>query len=53
MHYYIKLRIPIMHRHLFRKLAQNPEYIQTYCNDRRNPFRFACCQRYSYKNPQL
>ena len=31
-----------MHRHFFRKVAQNPEYIQTDCNDRKNPFHFAC-----------
>ena len=51
-HYYLKLQMLIMHRHFFRKLAQNPEYIQTHCNDRRNPFRFACCQWYLYSNPQ-
>ena len=51
-HYYIKLRIPIMHRQFFRKLAQNRDYIQTHCNDRRNPFRFACRQWYLYNNPQ-
>ena len=28
-HYYLKLRIPILHRHFFKKLAQNPDYIQT------------------------
>ena len=26
-------------------------YIQTPCNDRRNPFHFACRQWYSYNNP--
>ena len=41
-HYYLKLRIPIMHRHFFRKLSHNHDYIQTFCNDRRNPFHFAC-----------
>ena len=40
--YYLKLRIPIMHRHFFRNLAQNHEYIQTHCDDRRNAFHFAC-----------
>ena len=38
---------------LFRKLQQNRDYIQTFCNDRRNPFHFACRQWYSYKNPQM
>ena len=49
---YIKLRIPIMHRHLFRKLSQNPDYIQAHCNDRRNRFQFACRQWYLYNTPQ-
>ena len=40
-----------MQRHFFKKLSQNPGYIQTHCNDRRNPF-FACRQWYSYNNPQ-
>ena len=52
-HYFLKLRVPTMHRQFFRKLAQNPEYIQTCCNDRRNPFHFACRQWYSYNNPQF
>ena len=50
-HYYLKLRIPIMHGHFFRKLAQNRDFIQTHCNDRRNPFLFACRRWYLYKNP--
>ena len=36
----------------FRKLSQNPEYIQTHCNDRTNPFHFACRNWYLYKNQQ-
>ena len=40
-----------MHRHFFRKLAQNCDYIQTHCNYRRNPLHFACRQWYSYNNP--
>ena len=51
-HYYLKLRFPIMHRHFFRKLAENPEIIQFFCNDKRKPFHFACRQWYSYNNPQ-
>ena len=31
-----------MHRHFFRKLAQNPDFIEIFRNDRRNPFHFAC-----------
>ena len=37
----IKLRIPIMHCQFFIKISQNRDYIQTHCNDRRNPFHFA------------
>ena len=52
-HYYLKHRIPIMHRQLFRRISQNRDYIQTYCNDRRNPFHFACRKWYSNNNPQF
>ena len=38
-----------MHRQFFRKISQNRDYIQTYCNDRRNPFEFVCRQRYNYR----
>ena len=51
-HYYLKLRIPIMHRHFFRKISQNQDYILTFCNDRRNPFHFACRQWHLYNIPQ-
>ena len=46
-HYYLKLRIPIMHRQFFIKISQKRDYIQTHCNDRKNPFHFACRQWYS------
>ena len=49
-HQHLKLRIPIMHRHFFRKLAQSPQQTQTFCNDRRNSFHFACRKWYSYNN---
>ena len=39
---YLKHRIPIMHRQFFKKLSQNRDYVQTHCNDRNNPFHFAC-----------
>ena len=29
-----------MHRQFFIKISQNRDYIQTHCNDRRNPFHF-------------
>ena len=51
-HYYLKLRIPLMHRHFFRKISKNPEYIETHCNDRRNPFHCACRKWYFHNNPQ-
>ena len=41
-HHYLKLHIPMGHRLFFRRIAQNRDYIQTFCNDRRNPFHFAC-----------
>ena len=50
-HYYLKLQIPIRHRHCFRKLSQNPEYVQTHCNDRRSTFHFACRKWCLYINP--
>ena len=40
--YYLKHRIPIMHRQFFKKLSRNRDYVQTHCNDRNNPFHFAC-----------
>ena len=44
----LKLRIPRCHRQFFRKLAQNRDFIQIFCNNRRNPFHFACYQWYNY-----
>ena len=40
--YYLKHRIPIMHRQFFKILSRNRDYVQTHCNDRKNPFHFAC-----------
>ena len=51
-HCYLKLRIPTGQRLFLRRIAQNREYIQTFCNDGRNPFHFACRQWYSYNIPQ-
>ena len=39
--YYLKHRIPIMHRRFFKLLSQNRDCVQTHCNDRNNPFHFA------------
>ena len=41
------------HRQFFRRIARNRDYIQTVCNDRRNPFDFACRQWYLYNNPRI
>ena len=38
---YLKHRIPIMHRQIFKILSKNHDYVQTHCNDRNNPFHFA------------
>ena len=50
-HYHLRLGAPPLHRQFFIKISHNRDYIQTYCNDRRNPFHFACRQWYSYNNP--
>ena len=51
-HYHLLLGASPLHRQFFIKISQNREYIQTFCNDRRNPFHFACRQWYSYNIPQ-
>ena len=43
-HYHLRLGSPPLHRQFFIKISKNRDYIQTYCNDRRNPFHFACRQ---------
>ena len=35
------------------KISQNRDYIQTFCNNCRNTFLFACRQWYSYNNPSI
>ena len=40
--YYLKHRIPIMHRQFFKILTKNRDYVEIHCNDRNNPFDFAC-----------
>ena len=44
--YYLKLRKPIMHCQFVRKISKNRDYIQKFCNYRRNLFHFACRQWY-------
>ena len=50
--YYLKHRIPMCHRKILLKNSHNRDYIQAHCNDRKNPFHFACRQWYSYNIPQ-
>ena len=52
-HYHLRLDVPPLHRHFFRILLKNRDYIQTRCNNRRNPFHFACRQWYSYNHPGI
>ena len=52
-HYYLKLRIPIMQRLFFMKLAHNRNYIQTHCNDLNIRFQFACRLWYKHNNPGI
>ena len=52
-HYHLRLGSPPLHRQIFIKISHNREYIQTFCNDRRNPFHFACRQWFSYNNPGI
>ena len=51
-YYHLRLGASHLHRQFFMKTSINREYIQTFCNDRRNPFHFACRQWYLYINPQ-
>ena len=50
--FYLKLQIPIMHRHFFKILSQNREDVKTHINDLNDPFHFACRKWYLSKNPQ-
>ena len=40
--YFLKHRFPMCHRLFFRRISQNKEYIENFCNDINNPFHFAC-----------
>ena len=52
-HYHLRLGASPLHRQFFIKISHNHDYIQTYCNDRRNSFHFACRQWFSYNNPGI
>ena len=49
--YHLRLGASPLRRQFFIKISKNRDYIQTHCNNRRNPFHFACRQWYSYNNP--
>ena len=51
--YHLRLGTPPIHRQVFLKISQNRDYIQTHCNNRRNPFHFSFRQWFSYNNPQI
>ena len=46
-HYHLRFGVSPLHRQFVRRVSQIRDYIQTFCNDRRNPFHFACRQWYS------
>ena len=52
-HYHLRLGAPPLHRQFFIKISKNRDYIQTHCNNRRNPFHFSLRQWFSYNNPQI
>ena len=52
-HYHLKLGASPLHRQFFIKFLKNRDYIQSHCNNHRNPLHFACRQWYSYNNPGI
>ena len=52
-HYHLRLGATPLHRQFFIKISKNRDYIQTFCNDRRNTFHFACRHWFSYNNPGI
>ena len=40
--YYIKIQLPIFRRRFFKKICQNSEYVENFCNKLNNPFQIAC-----------
>ena len=40
--YYLNHRIPMGQRLFFRRISENKEYVENFCNDRNIPFQFAC-----------
>ena len=52
-HYHLRLGASPLHYRFFMNLLKNRDYIRTHCNNRRNPFHFACHQWYKYNNPGI
>ena len=52
-HYHLRLGASPLHRQFFKILSRNRDYIQTQCNNHRNPFHFTCRRWYSYNNPGI
>ena len=52
-HYHLTLGASPLHYRFFINVLKNRDYIQTHCNNRRNPFHFACRQWYLYNNPGI
>ena len=50
-HYLLTLGAPPLHYRFFKNLLKNPDYIETHCIDKNNPFHFACRQWYNLNNP--
>ena len=50
--YHLNLGLPPLHCQFFIKISHNRDYIQVFCNDRRNQFHFACRQWCFYNIPQ-
>ena len=46
----MKVQIPILHRQFFRITSQNPENVERFCNDIKDPFQFACQKWISEKS---
>ena len=51
--YYLKHRIPIMHRQFFKIISQNKGNVDYFCNIRNNPFHFACQKWFNQLDQKL
>ena len=40
--FYLTSPIPMCHTQLFRVISKNRDFVDNFCNDRNNPFHFAC-----------